>query len=312
MNKDILRKVIHLEPEYLNKTNDININKKQLFNISKLICEEINNEINGINKYINDYTNNYKDKNIYNMHYYLYNINNLFLENETNFLLTELKNAFIDTIGMHKQIIDYNYELATSYLDKLKKKVGNIWVCTGLYKRIFVNFRTNFTNYTVLANSDKVYNNLENNYYKIKNEIFKFVKNKLSSINKYYFEKDIYKDNFYFINKINLKLSTIFEKINNFFSKERFSLFKAELFEYSFNEIQQYNEKKFTDLENYYNQIVPRTNGYYDTDADYMYRKHHFWSKVGLGKKKKKICIFISFRKLLKSKLGYNSYTRIY
>ena len=115
------------------------------------------------------------------MHYYLYKIHNCFLENETNFLLTELKNAFIDTIEMHKKIIDYNYDLATRYLDQISGG-GNIWIGTGLYKRIFVNFRSSFIEYITLANSDNIYSNLENNYLKIKNEIFKFAKDKLLSI----------------------------------------------------------------------------------------------------------------------------------
>jgi hypothetical protein len=237
------------------------------------------------------------------MHYYLYKIHNCFLENETNCLLTELKNAFNHTIEMHKKVIDYNYNLATSYLDQISGG-GNIWIGTGLYKRIFVNFRTSFIEYITLANSDNIYNNLENNYLKIKNEIFKFAKDKLLSINKYYFEKDIYKDNFYFVNKINLKLSTIFEKINNFFSEERFSLFKAELLGYSLNEIQKYNDKKFNDLDKYYNKILKKTKGLYDAKEDYMYKKKSFWKRTfGVGGSKKKYVYLSDYKNYQKVNL---------
>jgi len=55
------------------------------------------------------------------MQYNLYKINNLFLLNEIEFLYNELKKAAYNTIEMHKKRIDYNYKLASDYLDQLKK-----------------------------------------------------------------------------------------------------------------------------------------------------------------------------------------------
>ena len=41
MNKDFIKKLINLEPEYLNKNNDIYKKKEDLFKISKLIADDI-------------------------------------------------------------------------------------------------------------------------------------------------------------------------------------------------------------------------------------------------------------------------------
>ena len=223
------------------------------------------------------------------MDYYLYKINNLFLDNETNFLLTELQNAFYQTIEMHKKRIDYNYKLAIDYVNQLNSAFGGNYICTGFYQRL-THLKTYFIKYTALANSEDIFKNLEDNYLKIKNDIFKFASDKLSSINKYYFGKDIYEEDFYFVNRINLELSSIFEKINKFFNQERLSLLKAELLGYSLNEIQQYNDKKYEYLEDLYNKVYQRSDGYYDCYEDYMYQKSDFWHRV-VRKKKKYIAI---------------------
>ena len=87
---------------------------------------------------------------------------------------------------------------------------------------------------------------------RLRNEIFYLLKNTLSKIKKYYFENDIYEEDFFFINRINLKLNTIFDKINEYFTEDKFSLFQAEFLSYSLNELQKYNEKKSNELEKLY------------------------------------------------------------
>ena len=114
-----------------------------------------------------------------------------------------------------------------------------------------------------------------------------FVNNKLSSINGFYFGKFIYKEDFFFINRINLELSSIFEKINKYFSEDRFSLFKAELLAYSLKELQQYDENKFKEIEQLYKSLSKKTNGLCDTKKDYHYRYKTFWQKLFGGTTKK-------------------------
>jgi len=175
MNKDFIKKLINLEPEYLNKNNDIYKKKEDLFKISKLIADDIKKEINEMNEYIKEYSKNFKEKNIYNMQYNLYKINNLFLKNETEYLYNELKKAFNYTIIMHKRRIDYNYQLAYNYLNELREpkddKEDDLFIGTGLIKK-YNNFIGKFSQYVYKANSDEVYNNFESNYMRIRNEIF--------------------------------------------------------------------------------------------------------------------------------------------
>ena len=66
---NIVKNIKKLEPDYLNKNSDI-INKKyELFNVSKLIVNEINSEIKEISLYFEKLTREYKDENLYYIHY---------------------------------------------------------------------------------------------------------------------------------------------------------------------------------------------------------------------------------------------------
>ena len=295
MNRDFMKNVINLKPEYLNKSNDIYIKKSNLFNISKSIVEEINKEINELNKYIKDYVNIYKEENIYDMQVFLFKINNLFLQNETEFLLAQLKNEFIHTVQMHLDRINYNYELAMNYLKQLRSGInsrgGDAWIGTGFYKR-YQQFIAYFLEYVSNSNSDEIYNNLEYNFFQIRDKIFNFMKQKLLGIKTYYFGNEIYKEHFFFINRINLEINSIIEKINEFFNKEKFEIFKASLLAYSLDTIQKYNEKKQNEMANLYDSIYKKSNGFYNTNADYFYRKKTFWSWL-TRKKKKNIYIYL-------------------
>ena len=290
MNKDFIKNITNLEPEYLNNNTDIYEKKEKLFIISKSISDEINKEINEINKYIKEYTNNFKENNLYNIQYNYYKLNNLFLLNETEFLYNELKNALYYTIEMHKKRIDYNYKLAFDYLEQLKEpkksKKKNFYTGKGLINK-YQSFISKFIEYIALANSDDIYNNLESNFMRIRNEIFDLLKDALSKIEKYYFENDIYKEVFFFINRINLELNTIFNKINEYFSEEKFEFLKTEFLLYSLDELEKYNEKKNNELEELYNYIL-KDQGMKDNDEDYCYKKKQgFVKKLFKGNKYK-------------------------
>ena len=291
MNKDFMKKLINLEPEYLNKNNDIYKKKEDLFKISKSIADDIKKEINEINEHIKEYSKNFKEKNIFNMQYNLYKINNLFLENETEYLYNELIKAFNYTIVMHKKRIDYNYQLAYNYLNELRgpknDKKDKLFIGTGLIQK-YNNFISKFSQYVYLANSEEVYNNFESNYIRIRKEIFDFLNNTLSKIQKYYFENDIYEEDFFFINRINLGLNTTFDKINKFFTDDKFYLLKSQFLTYALDEIQKYNDKKSRDLVNLYN-FITGGQGVKDTGADYYYKKKNIINKIFGGGKDKHI-----------------------
>ena len=75
-----------------------------------MIVNEINKEIKDIFIYIKNYIYKYKEKNIYNIHYNLFKINELFFKNSFKFLLDELKKIIKETIPIHLATMNYNYK----------------------------------------------------------------------------------------------------------------------------------------------------------------------------------------------------------
>ena len=124
------------------------------------------------------------------MEYNIYKINNLFLDNEMDFLINELKEKFKSTVEIHKKNIDYNHELGMAYVNDLEREMSY-----HIDEGLFISYYTKYVND---ANSEEIYNNLEYNFNKIKGEIFDFIKIKLSKINDYSFGKNVFKDNFLF------------------------------------------------------------------------------------------------------------------
>ena len=230
---NITMNILSVDREYLNKNSDINIKKTNLFNTSKLIINEINNEIKEISLYIKSYLESYKEQNIYNIHYNLYKINEFFIEEELKNIFDEYKNIINDTIEMHIKSLDYNYNLLFSYLNDLEYHIlvvhegERTYIGQGFLEK-YTQFIDYFSQYISLINNgnSEIFTNLENNYNKIKNDIFNYVKNKLLTINNYGYETNKYKDDFYFISRMNSKLLSIFENCNQYFTIERFSLLK--------------------------------------------------------------------------------------
>ena len=272
------KKLLDNIPNYINYIqilNNIYYKKDRLFDITKSITNEINKEINDINNFVIKYTNEYKKYNLYNMDYYLYKLNNLFLDSESNCLFNELRAVFNYTIELHKKRIDDNYKLAIEYISQVKGAVlghqgDHIDIGTGAVKK-YIKFREMFEEYIYLANSEEIYDNLKHNYIKIKNEVFDFVKKKITNITEFYFESDIYKENFDFIRRINNELFIIVENINKFFNEERYESLKAEFLIYSVNELTQYNEIYNKTLVDIFESARSLANGISDTDADFSY-----------------------------------------
>ena len=284
----ISKSILKLEPEYLNKSSDMMIKKENLFSISKMIINEINNEINGISLYIQKFIDKYKEQHLYNIYYNLYKINGMFLENEIKFLLDELKRLINETISMHKRKIDANYKLGFDYLNDLKYETvidhdtDDTFIGKGFFDK-YMKFQEYFIQFVSLIISDnsEIFINLENNYYKIKNDISNFLKNKFI-INNYGFETNIYKDNFYFIKKMNDKLLSNFDKINQFFNEERFIFVKNEILKLFMSQIQNYNEQKLKEFTDLYEYIFSHTKGIIDTPQDYRYQ----FKRLGRVKKR--------------------------
>ena len=293
MFKDIFlnfeKKINEYLPNYINYIeilyNNISLNnsniyykKETLFNTSKKIVEKINTEINEINNFTRNYINNFKDEKLYDIYYDLDKINNLFSFNEANSLFNEFKDAFNHSIEIHKDRIDYNYKLGIEYVEDLHDHIfrihagDNLNIGRGSLEKYW-KFRTMTEEYVLLANSEDIYNNLEENYLKIQSHIFNFLKNKLSIIENFNF--GYYEENFDFIKRINNEIFLIYERFNKFFSKDRFELLKAEFIPYSLNELTECNKMYNQTFVEKYEYITSRIGGAYDTDSDYRY----WWKK---------------------------------
>ena len=275
---NVLKNIFKFKPDYLDENSDLIVEKNELFKTSKLIVENINNEINEISNYIKDYVLEYKEEKIYNIHFNIYKINGLFYENETKFLFDGLREIMKNTIEKHVKTMNYNYKLGFNYLKDLKHTLLDVhddddtYICKGFIKR-YNKFIEYFNDYVLLVVSDNslILKNMENNYNRIKNEIFNYLKNNILSINDYGFENNIYKDNFYFIKQMNEKLISIFGEINEYFTEERYNFFQNEIIQLFMTKIYNYNEKKTKEYTDLYKYILNRVDGVSGSNNDYVY-----------------------------------------
>ena len=218
-----MKNLLDIKPDFYDKNNkEIIKYKEQLTNISNEIKDEINNEILEINNYIVTYTKNYYNENLFKIYQNLYNFRELFLEKEMSNLVNEFEFSIIDTINNNlKRNIKFNFDLANYYLKDVErmlyKKIFKLhyYLTTG-FQNQFEHFKNSFKIY--LSNIQTFYNLLDKHFYKIRDDILEYINNKLNSLNKYYFDSELYKDNFYYIDQANKEISKLSNNINNYYN----------------------------------------------------------------------------------------------
>ena len=241
---NIIYNLTRIKPEYLDEKSDLEKNKNLLFNFSKTLTETINEEIKDINEYISNYSISFINENIYNIYYNLYYIKNFFKEEEINNLLNQFYLLVNITIKSHlKQIIEKNFNISYNiilYAINYGIKNGLFWrisLCSGFIER-YNNFKSKFENFIDLINSEELLLLYEKYFYKLRDDILNYVKNKLLSINEFFFSSEIYYKNFYFIKQTKNEILKIIDNINNYFSEinlnndlklNTFNLFQEEL-----------------------------------------------------------------------------------
>ena len=282
---------LDLKAEYLNETSNINKNKDKLFQISKNIVSEINKEINDIDIYIENYTFNYLENNIFTMYYNLYYIRKPILDGEMSSLLNEFYLLLNRTINIHfKSIMNYNYNLLNQVLYEedllfsqyIKKK--RRMFCSGFVKR-FEEYKAKFENYLILTYSEEFLNLLQKYFFKIRDDLLNYVNNKLLSINTYYFDNNLYKKNFYYIEQINNEIKRIIDNINNYYNTVNLDRdIKLKALDLSQKILEPFHNKKIKDLDNYYNYLYGRTTHYNiyncNIDQDFVFSKLKFLFSV--------------------------------
>ena len=218
---------MNLKPEYINEEISISKNKNKLFDLSKNIVNEINKEINEINGFIFDYTNQYIEENIYNIHYNMYYFRKCFLDKQMKELLNEFYLLVNRTIKKHFiEMIDYNFNLLNqvfkeenNYFNKYRSE-DRRFLCRGFISR-FYEYESKFEQYLGLTYSEDFLNLLEKYFYKLRDDILIYVKNKIFSIKKYYFDIDLYKSEFYFHEQSDNEILKIIDNINNYYNEFR-------------------------------------------------------------------------------------------
>ena len=197
---------------------------QSLFNISNKIIFEVNEEINEINNYISNYTQNYIDENIYKIYYNLYYLKKNFENDKMNNLLNEFYLAIKTTISSHlKNLMLNNFDLCFTYLnDTIQNNKKNYrsctYICSGLLKKK-EQFKIKYDQFYSIISSDQFLNIIEKYFYELRNDILNYAQEKILSINKYYFNKQIYDNIFYLIEQSNKEALNLIDNINNYFNE---------------------------------------------------------------------------------------------
>ena len=245
------------------------------FEISKNLSELINQEIDEINNQIELYSKKYFEENLYNFHYNLYNFRKYFLNDEMEKLLKDFKKLINETILIdYKKLIDNNYQLANQVLDEEKSltSIGKKnYICSGFMERYYL-YKSYFQEFMYLSFSDEFLDLVEQYFYQIRDEILNYVNNKILSINEFYFNDEIYVENFYFIHQINDEIYKIIDNINNYYNEINLNEIQIQAVNLSMEELKEYNNKKEKELDEKYEYVQSLTRGGRGCSEDYMYK----------------------------------------
>ena len=220
---NIINSSLNIKPEYSDNESQLVKNMQSLFNISNEIIVEVNGEINEINNYISNYTKNYIDENIYRIYYNLYYLKKNFENDEMNKLLNEFYLLINKTITSHlSYLMLKNFDLCFTYLNEAiqlnhKTYRSSTYICSGLMKKKET-FKIKYDQFFTLISSDKFLNIIEKYFYELKNDILNYAQEKLS-INKYYFNNQLYDKIFYLIEQSNKEALNLIDNINNYFNE---------------------------------------------------------------------------------------------
>ena len=259
---NIINCSLNIKPEYSDNESQLVKNMQSLFNISNKIIVEVNEEINEINNYILNYTQNYIDENIYRIYYNLYHLKKNFEDDKMNSLLNEFNLLIKTTISSHlKNLMINNFDLCFTYLKEAIQlnritTYSTTYICSGLIKKKEM-FKQKYNQFFFIISSEKFLNIIEKYYYELKNDILNYVQDKILSINKYYFNKQLYANIFYLIEQSNKEALRIIDNINNYFNElnlnNELKLNALKLIEDILGPI---NEENLDKIEQLYNNLV--------------------------------------------------------
>ena len=107
---------------------------------------------------------------------------------------------------------------------------------------------------------DDFANLFEKYFFKLKNDIIKFVENKIYSLNEFYFNIDLFNNNFKFIEDLKKEYLKIINNIENYFNEINFiNKIKLELFNLYEKIITPYHNTKINELDSSFNYLKKQT-----------------------------------------------------
>ena len=221
-----IKNIKSIEPNfYKNENAEIFEKKQKLFDIAYKIKTIINDEISDINKYIINFTDNYFKENLFVMHTNIKNFRKSFLDNEMKNLLNQFEIIVNYTMNvLFKKNIKYNFDLGMQYLNEemnfFRRKSGkwHVYAAQGFINKVNI-FLNTFENYLALIQSEEFLSLLENYFYKIRDDILGYIETHLKSIDKYYFDTDLYKNNFFYIEQSMSEIYKISNFIHNYYNE---------------------------------------------------------------------------------------------
>ena len=226
------------------------------------------------------------------MHTNIYYFRKSFFDNEIVKLLNEFEKLVNYTITvLFKNNMKYNYDLGMQYLNeelsflRSKSHKWHHYTTTGFMGRVNRFFST-FENYLTLTQSEEFLSLIEKYFYKIRDDILGYIDQQIKSINKYYFDTDLYKDNFYYIQQNSDEIYKISNNIKNFFnSLEIDAKIKINAIQLSTSTLVDYNNGLTQSFSNLYSNVMGRGSGSprgRNEDFEYWYWRFLFrgWKKV--------------------------------
>ena len=199
------------------------------------------------------------EKNLYDMHYNLYNFRYFLIKQGIDKLSNEINNLLNDTFNIYlKYIIDlnfnysiYNFKGAIKFFEicDLKNKLIGEDV-TEAYQRGVDNFKK----FTELISSNEILNIFEKYTYSMKNNVINNINNKILTINRYYFNNELYKDTFILNEQIYNEIIKLIENFDSYFNEIYFANIKKQVSDF-ISSILIYQNSKTQEFINCYIQI---------------------------------------------------------
>ena len=283
--EDVQNKLKQIKPEYLNEKSDLIENKEKLFNILTLINKNIDNEVSELNEHIKTFTQNFLKKRQYHIYNNLNGLRKNFLDSSMENLRGKFEKIINDTILIAvKGVLTYNYDLGIVWLQEVAEQLIPLHKRDERLQSYFYTkygkFLEAFETFLPNAYSEESIQIYKKYFEIIKTQILFIVRNKINTINYYYFNCSFYQDDFNFISQINDEIEYLISNLENYYNEDYFDM-KLATFIYKFTseELTPINDELFEKFENLRKTCERYTEGVRGGNGDYCWNRRRIFRK---------------------------------